>query len=70
LSEHGKVERGGPLDAYDSAALLALMDITPEQRRMAALTLADHARDAGDLRNLLHTVGLLCDPDVKPRLIY
>ncbi len=67
--KHRSAERG-VIDQYDSSALLTLLDITPEQYRKAALTLARHARDADDLRELLYAAGLLHDPDVKPRPIY
>jgi hypothetical protein len=58
------------IDGYDSSALLVLMDITPEQCRKAARVIVRHSRDTDDLRNLLHAVGLLHDPDCKPRAIY
>ncbi len=55
------------IDGYDASALLVLTGITPAQCRSAALTIAQNARDSGDLRNLLHATGLLRGPGRKPR---
>ncbi len=55
-------------DSIRADAILCISDITDEQARAAALTLAAHADSADELTGWLEMCGLLPYQAVKPKL--
>ncbi len=54
-------------DSIRADAILCITNISDEQARDAALVLAGHAADAGELRQWLEAIGFLpYEPGIRP----